>query len=60
MLSMIIKMSLVTGLYIAITAALWQWVYGRYGKMTNGRRIFIGVLYAICAILSTHFGVIYD
>ena len=60
MLSMIIKMSLITGLYIAITAALWQWVYGKDNTMTNGKRIFIGILYGICAILSTHFGVIYD
>ena len=60
MLSMIIKMLLITGLYIAITAALWQWVYGRYSTMTNGKRIFIGVLYGICAILSTHFGIRYE
>ena len=60
MLSMIIKMSLITGLYIIITAALWQWVYGRNNTMTNGKRIFIGILYGMCAILSTHFGVRYE
>ena len=60
MLSMIIKMSLITGLYIAVTAALWRWVYGKNTTMTNGKRIFIGVLYGICAILSTHFGVRYE
>ncbi len=60
MLSMIIKMSLITGLYIVITAALWKWVYGRYSVMTNGKRIFIGVLYGVCAILSTHFGIRYE
>ena len=60
MLSMIIKMSLITGLYIAITAALWRWVYGRSITMTNGKRTFIGVLYGICAILSTHFGIRYE
>ena len=60
MLSMIIKMSLVTALYVAITAALWLWVHGKRIVMTNGKRILIGVLYGICAVLSTHFGVVYE
>ncbi len=57
---MIIKMSLVTSLYVVITAALWLWVHGKMIRMTNGKRILIGVLYGICAILSTHFGVVYE
>ncbi len=57
---MIIKMSLITALYVALTAALWLWVHGRQTKLTNAKRLLIGVLYGICAILSTHFGVVYE
>lgn len=60
MLTMIIKMSLVTLLYVAITAMLKLWVQKDNTPVTNGKRIFIGVVYGICAILSTHFGVVYE
>ena len=57
---MILRMSLVTALYVALTAALWLWVHGKKLVMTNGKRLLIGIVYGICAILSTHFGVVYD
>lgn len=60
MLAMIIKMSLVTLLYAVITAGLKLWVYKDNTPITNGKRIFIGLVYGMCAILSTHFGVIYE
>ena len=60
MISMIIKMSLVTILYIALTAALKLWVHTDKSELTVRKRIFIGIVYGICAILSTHFGVVYD
>ncbi len=60
MLVMIFKMSLVTFLYVALTAALKLWVHTDKSVLTKRKRIFIGVLYGISAILSTHFGVRYD
>ena len=60
MLTMILKMSLVTSLYVAITAALWLWVHGKRIVMSNGKRLFIGFIFGICAILSTHFGISYE
>ena len=60
MLGMIIKMSLVTLLYVAITVALKLWIVKDNTKITNGKRIFVGLLYGVCAILSTHYGVIYE
>lgn len=57
---MIVKMSLITAFYVVITAALWLWVHGKRIVMSNGKRLLIGVIYGICAILSTHFGVVYE
>ncbi len=58
MLSMILKMSAVTMLYVLLTALIWKRTQGR--TMTWPRRLVIGVIYGICAVLSTHFGVDYS
>ena len=58
MLGMILKMSAVTTLYVLLTALVWKRMQGK--RMTAVRRLVIGVIYGICAVLSTHFGVDYN
>ena len=58
MLSMILKMSAVTALYVLLTALIWKRTQGR--RMTIPRQLVIGVIYGLCAVLSTHFGVDYS
>ena len=55
---MILKMTAVTLLYVILTALLWNHVQGR--KMTPLLRLVIGLIYGLCAVLSTHFGVDYS
>ena len=54
---MILKMSAVTIINVLLTMFLWFRTRNR--PFTPARRIVIGVIYGICAILSTHFGVDY-
>ena len=54
---MIVKMSLLVAAYIFITVVLWKFVKDK--AMTNTQKVLIGLIYGICAILSTHFGVDY-
>ena len=58
MLSMILKMSGVTAIYVIITVMIWK--FTKKKKITWPIRIFIGVIYGIGAILSTHFGIDYS
>ena len=58
MISMIIKMSLIVIGHMVLTFFLWKLTNGR--KMDAFWRIFIGLIYGGCAILSTHFGVTYS
>jgi len=58
MIAMILKMTGMAALYTLLTILIWKSVSGK--KMTAGRRIGIGVIYGICAVLSTHFGVNYN
>ncbi len=55
---MIVKMTEVTTLYVLLTALLWKRTRGK--TMTVPRRLFIGLIYGLCAVLSTHFGVDYS
>ena len=57
MLTMILKMSAVTALYVLLTALIWK----RRGdkKLALPAKLVIGVIYGLCAVLSTHFGVDY-
>ncbi len=57
MTTMIIKMSAVTLLYVFLTVFLWNGTKNR--NLTPPLVILIGILYGICSILSTHFGVDY-
>ena len=58
MLSMILKMSAVTALYVLLTALIWLRTRGK--KLTLARKLAIGMIYGACAVLSTHFGVDYS
>ena len=57
MITMLMKMSAVTLLYVFLTVFLWKVTKDR--KLTPPLVILIGVLYGIGSILSTHFGVDY-
>ena len=54
---MIVKMSLITLAYVAVTFLLWKTLRDR--KLTLGDKIGLGVLYGILCIFSTHFGIDY-
>ncbi len=58
MLTMILKMSVVTSLYVLLTMLLWKQTNSR--PMTNLTRVVIGLIFGLCAVLSTHFGVDYS
>ena len=57
MANMIVQMSLITIAYIIVTMVLWLSVGEK--KMTPSLKILVGVVFGICSILSTHFGVNY-
>ncbi len=54
---MIVKMSLVTIVYILISMSIWIVTDGK--KMTNSIKVLIGLIFGICSIVSTHFGIDY-
>ena len=58
MLSMILKMTGVTTLYVLLTALVWKRTQGK--RMTAPIKMAIGLIYGLCAVLSTHFGVDYS
>ncbi len=58
MLSMILQMSVVTALYVLLTMLLWKRTNGK--KLTTPWKLGIGLIYGLCAVLSTHFGVNYS
>ena len=58
MLIMILKMTGVTVLFVLLTALIWKRTQGQ--AMTTRRRLLIGLVYGLCAVLSTHFGVDYS
>ena len=57
MLLMILKMSALTLFYVALTALLWKRIQGR--KLGRLAQIGVGLVYGLCAVLSTHLGVNY-
>ena len=58
MLTMLIKMTLITVLYVLLTALVWKRTQGI--KLTMKHKLSIGLLYGLCAVLSTHYGVDYQ
>ena len=57
MLMMILRMTGATALYVVLTMLLSRRF--RQGGMTLAGKLFIGVIYGLCAVMSTHFGVDY-
>ena len=57
MLTMILKMSGITALYVLLTVLIWKWMSRR--QMRVWHRLLIGGIYGFCSILSTWFGVDY-
>ena len=55
MVSMILKMSAISALYVVLTVFLWK--YLRNKKISFTGKILIGLIYGMCSVLSTHFGV---
>ena len=58
MLTMILKMSGITALYVLLTVVIWKWMNGR--RMRGWYRLLIGLVYGGCSVLSTHFAVDYS
>ncbi len=58
MITMILKMTGITLLFVLLTALIWK----RTQKITLTwkHRLLIGLIYGACAVLSTHFGVDYQ
>ena len=59
MLIMILKMTAVTALYVLLTMLLWLKLRKRK-KLSLPIRMLIGVIYGLCSVMSTHFGVEYS
>ncbi len=57
MLTMILQMSGVTAIYILVTMLIWAKTRDR--KLMGQQIAAIGIIYGICCVLSTHFGVNY-
>ena len=55
MISMLVKMSAISVLYVVLTVILWK--ITRDKKESILVRVILGVVYGICSILSTHFAV---
>ncbi|WP_029231117.1 SpoIIE family protein phosphatase [Butyrivibrio sp. VCB2006] len=55
MISMLIKMTSISALYVLLTIFLWK--ITREKKLTVLSIILIGIIYGMCSVLSTHFGV---
>ena len=57
MLSMLVRMTLVTALYVLLTMMLCKRLNKR--RPSLALKLLVGVIYGLCSILSTHFGVDY-
>ena len=55
MVSMILKMTGMTVLYTLLTVLLWMRLSDK--PMTVLRKLFVGIIFGLCSVLSTHFGV---
>jgi len=55
MVSMILKMTGMTVLYTLLTVLLWMRLSEK--PMTGLRKLFVGIIFGLCSVLSTHFGV---
>ena len=58
MLTMILKMAGITALYVILTVTIWKWTHRE--KLRAWQKLVIGLVYGICAVMSTHFAVAYE
>ena len=58
MLTMILKMSGITALYVGLTVLIWLWT--RNQKLRFPYKLLIGLIYGGCSVLSTHYAVDYS
>ena len=58
MLTMILKMSAVTLLYVILTVVIWK--ITRKKKLSLPIKLVIGITYGLGSVLSTHFGIDYS
>ena len=58
MLTMILKMSGITALYVLLTVLIWKRMNRK--QMRTWHRLLIGLVFGVCSVLSTHFGVDYS
>ena len=58
MLAMIIKMTLVTALFVVLTTLIWKRTH--QSVLTLTQKLLIGLVFGLCAVLSTHFGIDYS
>ncbi len=58
MVSMILKMSGVTLLYVLLTIVVWFWTKDK--EITRFKKLVIGIVFGISSVLSTHFGIQYE
>lgn len=58
MVTMIIKMSVLTLLYVILTVVVWKWTNNK--EIDKFKKIVIGIVFGISSVLSTHFGVSYE
>ena len=52
---MILKMSAVTALYVLLTVLIW--LKTKKSKLGTAGKLIIGVIYGLCSVLSTHYGI---
>ena len=57
MVTMILKMTGMASLYVLLTSLLWRLT--RNKRLSLGWKLFVGVIYGLCSVLSTHYGVDY-
>ncbi len=55
---MILKMSAVTALYVLLTVLIWSKT--KKNKLGTFGKLVIGVIYGLCSVLSTHYGINYS
>ena len=58
MVSMMMKMSVITIIYIALVVNVWLMVKGK--KLNNWHKLIIGIVFGLSSVASTHFGVSYE
>ena len=59
MLTMILKMTAATVIYVGATVLLWHF-WHRQKNHSLGMKLAVGLFYGLCSVLSSHIGIDYD